>query len=116
MSNNHTIRLYAVAAALLALFLTWAAIAAHPWRVAAGVKTNDARLVALAQREQLLRRDMALVQRIAARAAVVAKQSQLASVRTGAATAPALVAAPAPAAAPAGKVVTLPPLVITRTS
>ena len=46
---------------------------------AAAVKTNDARLVALAQREQLLRRDMALVQKIAASAAVVAKQSQLAS-------------------------------------
>ena len=114
MTNNHTIRLYALAASLLALFLTWAAIAAHPWRTAVAVKTNDARLVALAQREQLLRRDMALVQKIAARAAVVAKQSQLASARTATAQTPA--PAPAPAAAPAVKVVTLPPLVITRTS
>ena len=110
MTDNHTIRLYALAASLLALFLAWAAIAAHPWRAAAGVKTNDARLVALAQREQLLRRDMALVQKIATRAAVVAKQSQLASVRTAATP------APAPVAAPAVKVVTLPPFVITRTS
>ena len=114
MTSNHTIRLYALAASLLALFLTWAAIAAHPWRSAAAVTTTDARLVALGQREQLLRRDMVLVQRIATRAAVAARQSQQVALRTPAAPAPA--AAPAPVAAPAVRVVTLPPLVITRTS
>lgn len=114
MTSNHTIRLYALAASLLALFLTWAAIAAHPWHSAAGVKTTDARLVALGQREQLLRRDIALVQKIATRAADAARRSQLVALRTAAAPAP--VPAPAPIAAPAVRVVTLPPLVITRTS
>ena len=108
MTRNHTIRLYVLAASLLALFLTWAAIAAHPWRSAAGVKATDARLVALGQREQLLRRDMALVQKIATHATVAAKQSQQVALRTA--------AGPAPVAAPAVRVVTLPPLVITRTS
>ena len=112
MTSHHTTRLYALAVSLLALFLTWAAIAAHPWRTAEGARANDARLVALGQREQLLRRDLAVVQKIAARAAVAAKQSQLASPRTPAAPAPAAV----PVAAPSVKVVTLPPLVITRTS
>ena len=107
MTSNHKIRLSALAASLLVLFLTWAAIAAQPWRAAAGATTNDARLVALAQRAHLLRRDLTLVQKLAARSAVAAKQGQLAS---------AWAAAASPSAAPVVKVVTLPPLVITRTS
>ena len=116
MTSNHTIRLYALAASLLTMLLTWAAIAAHPWRTATPPSSNDTRLVALTQREQLLRRDMALVQKIAARAAVVARQSQLASVRLAATPAPVVAPASVVAPAPAVKIVTLPPLVITRTS
>jgi hypothetical protein len=100
MTDNHTIRLYTIAATVFTLFVSWAAIAAHPWETAAAPNPKDARLVALAQRETLLRRDMALVQKIAARAA------SLVATRTPT----------APTAAPAVRVVTLPPLVITRTS
>lgn len=119
--TNHTARLYALVGTALVLFLSWAVIAAHPWKKAAAADTGDARLVALAQREQLLRKDLALVQRIATRAAAVRAQSQLAAVRTPgtaatAATAAATPAPAAPAAAPRVRVVTLPPLVITRSS
>ena len=58
--TNHTGRLYALAASLAAFFVLWAAIAAHPWKTAA----SDPRLAALAQREQLLRRDARLVRQI----------------------------------------------------
>lgn len=115
--TSHTARLYALAATALTLFLSWAVIAAHPWKTAAAAST-DPRLVALAQREQVLRRDIAVVQRISARAAAARAQSQLAAVRTPAAggAASAAAAASAPAAAPRVRVVTLPPLVITRSS
>lgn len=114
MTKAHTARLYALAGAALTLFLSWAVIAAHPWQSTVAPDMKDARLVALAQREQLLRQDLALVQRLAARAATVRAQSQLATARSGG-TAPA-VQTQAPAAAPRVRVVTLPPLVITRSS
>lgn len=105
MTKAHTARLYALAASVLVLFLAWAAVAARPWKTQAAPRTSDPRLVALDRREQLLRQDIALVQRIAARAqARRAQASQLAA------------AAPAPAAAPRVRIVTLPPQVITRTS
>ncbi len=118
MTKAHTARLYALAGAALTLFLSWAVIAAHPWKSAAAANPKDARLVALAQREQLLRQDLALVQRLAVRAATVRAQSQLATARSGgtASAAQAQAPAPAPAAAPRVRVVTLPPLVITRSS
>jgi hypothetical protein len=97
--TNHTGRLYALAASLAAFFILWAAIAAHPWKPAA----SDPRLAALAQREQLLRRDAKLVRQIVQR-------------RAGAAAARAKASSAAAAAPPTVRVVTLPPLVITRTS
>ena len=66
-------------------------------------------LVALAQREQLLRRDMVLVQKLAASAAVSARASSSARTLQSRSAVPV-------AATPSVKVVTLPPLVITRTS
>jgi hypothetical protein len=108
-SSNHTARLYAVAATVFVLFVSWAAIAAHPWKSAAAANPKDARLVALAQREQLLRRDMALVQTIAARATASVKAQNTARTLQSHTAA-------APVASPSVKVVTLPPLVITRTS
>jgi len=114
MTSNHTIRLYVLAASLLTCSSPWAAIAAHPWRAA---RRQDERRPARrpCQREQLLRRDMALVQKIAtappsprsrASSPLCGRQPPGPVGRTG----------PAPVAAPAVKVVTLPPLVITRTS
>jgi hypothetical protein len=104
--TSHTGRLYAAAAGLLTFFVLWAGIAAHPWHTA----TADPRLTALAQRQRLLRREAVLVQTIvqqrAAAAKVAARKAQKAQqTRQVAAMAPAPV-----------RVVTLPPLVVTRTS
>ena len=97
--TSHVGRLYATAAALLVFFVAWAAIAAHPWRSASA----DPRLSALAKREQILRREAALVQRIVAQ-------------RAAAGTARSQTRALAAQAAPRVRIVTLPPLTITRTS
>jgi hypothetical protein len=135
MTNHHG-RLYALAASTLVFFVAWAVIAAHPWasRKDAG---RDPRLVALTQREQQLRREAALVQRVVARryavyrkrfaaykVALAHRQAEVAAAQRAAAAQQAqLVAAQqaAPAAAPSGggggvHYVSLPPLVITRTS
>ncbi len=127
--TSHAGRLYALAAAVVAFFVAWAVIAAHPWATVKAAR--DPRLVALAQREQRLRADARLVQKVVERrfsdyrrhfaaykAALARQQAQLAAARHAAAAAAA--AAPAPAAYSGGgggvRVVNLPPLVITRTS
>jgi hypothetical protein len=102
--TNHTARLYAAAIALLAFFVLWAAIAAHPWRTAAA----DPRLMSLRQREQILQREATLVRQIVAQRAAAATRARKA--RSTAALTPA--AQPQPSV----RVVRLPPLVITRTS
>ena len=129
--TNHVGRLYSLALTIVLFFVLWAAIAAHPW---ARVGT-DPRLTALAAREQHLRHDGVLVRRIvaarwavyrvdlarrkAAIAALQQRQAQLAAAATAAAAAPAPTVSTnygGGAAAPAVRVVTLPPLTITRTS
>lgn len=132
--TNHVARLYALALALVVFFVSWASVAARPWATAKA----DPRVAALAVREQKLRHESAVVQRIVQRrfasyrAALATRQAQIAaqqaSVRarqasvSSLASSPAQVAtpvnaaAPAPAAAPAVRIVNLPPLVITRTS
>jgi hypothetical protein len=97
--TSHTGRLYALAASLAAFFVFWAGIAAHPWKTA----SSDPRLATLAQREQLLRRDAKLVQQLVQRRASAA--AARARARSAAASVPHSV-----------RVVTLPPLVVTRTS
>lgn len=125
--TNHAGRLYALAAALVAFFLAWAVVAAHPWTSVKAAR--DPRLSALALREQRLRADARLVQQVVTRrfsdyrrrfaaykAALAKQQAQLAAARSAAAAA---AAAPAPAASSGGggvRIVNLPPLVITRTS
>lgn len=141
--TNHVVRLYAFAGSLLVLFLTWATIAAKPWASHASAKA-DPRWTALAAREHKLRHDAFVVQRVVGRrwrvyrvqlaarrraisAAVKRHQNQLAAARAAAAAASAsLASAPsysAPSssgssalAAPSVRVVTLPPVTITRTS
>jgi hypothetical protein len=124
--TSHVGRLYAAAAAVLAFFVLWAAIAAHPWRTSSA----DPRLTALAKREQLLRREAALVREIVTKRALVARAAARAAVANAAAanaaharaqlaSAQAQAQAQTPAqtqAAPSVRVVTLPPLTITRTS
>ena len=59
--TNHVARLYAVALALVVLFLTWAVVAARPW--AASAAEQDPRIVALERREAKLRRKSIRVER-----------------------------------------------------
>ena len=115
--TSHAGRLYATAGALLVFFVLWATIAAHPW---AAASTTDPRLAALAQREGHLRADAALVQRVVDRrfaeyrAALATRRSEIAAARARAAAAQAVPVSQA-SSAPV-RIVTLPPLVITRTS
>lgn len=119
--TSHIGRLYALALGLVAFFLAWAVIASHPWAAA----PQDARLKALSAREATLRREAALVQKVVAKrwaayraelklrqaaitAAKSAPTSQVASYRS---------ASSAPATASSSvRVVTLPPITVTRTS
>lgn len=121
-------RLWTVVVGVVVFFLAWAAIAAHPWQQAASV---DPRLSALAARQQVLQRESVQVNRIVNRRfaayRVALAQRKLAISRANIAAAAAAgqaraqaqalaVSAPAAFAAPPARVVTLPPLVITRTS
>jgi hypothetical protein len=103
-------RLYAVAIAILVFVLTWTAVAARPWATATKV---DPRLRSLAAREQRIRLESAAVTRIVHHGWAVYRR-QLVSRRAQIATAQRMQAAPS--ASPSVRVVTLPPLTITRTS
>lgn len=110
--TSHVGRIYAVAITLFVFFMTWALVAARP--APSTSPSTDPRLHALAVREQRLRRESVVVQRIVARrwatyrvqlakrhtAITAAKQAQLA----------------AAAAPPSVRVVSLPALTVTRTS
>ena len=115
--TSHVARLYSLASALLAFFVLWAVIAAHPWATTANA---DPRLTALAQRERHLRADAALVQKVvdrrfaAYRQALAQRRSAIAAAKARASTTSA--ASISQTASPSVRVVTLPPLVITRTS
>ena len=104
--TSHAGRIYALALALVVFFLAWAVVAARPWVSASA----DPRLRALAVREAALRREARTVKAIVARrfavdrAALRARQAAIAA------------AAAAPPVAASVRVVTLPPLTITRTS
>ena len=126
--TNQIARLWTVVVGVVVFFLAWAAIAAHPWQQAASV---DPRLSALATRQQLLQREAVQVKQVvdrrwaAYRVALAHRQVAIkrANIAAAAAANQAQAAAqaasapiPAPAAAPPAQVVTLPPLVITRTS
>jgi hypothetical protein len=105
MTDRAVPRLYALVAAVLVFFLAWAFIAAHPWSPAPR-RAADPRVAALLERRQRIVRESAHVRAIVARRwaryrhALRARRAQLASIP----------------AAPAARIVTLPPLVITRTS
>jgi hypothetical protein len=121
--TNHVVRLYAFAGALLVLFLTWAAIAAHPWASNPPAKA-DPRWTALAAREQQLRKDAVVVQRVVARRwrvyrvrlAMRRREIAAATQSHRQSLAAAAVAPSGSSAAPSVRVVTLPPVTVTRTS
>lgn len=109
--TSHVARLYSLALALFVFFLVWATIGARPWTASGAQK--DPRLTALAAREQRLRHESAVVQRLVRhrwavyRVQLRKRQSQIASARKAQLAAP---------AAPSVRVVSLPPLTVTRTS
>jgi hypothetical protein len=133
--TNHVVRLYALALALLVFFVTWAAIAARPWASHSSAKA-DPRWAALATRQQRLRHDAIAVRRVVDRrwrvyrvrlatrkreiASAIRRHNQaLAAARAAAATVSAPSSAPSyssSSVAPSVRVVTLPPVTITRTS
>jgi hypothetical protein len=133
--TNHTARLYALVGAVLVFFVAWAAIAAHPWQTTK-TAAQDPRLAALQIREQRLRAESLAVKSVldkrwaAYRAQLALRQQEIASIRSANAKARAASLASAQAApavsssgtaaasapAPSVRVVTLPPLTITRTS
>ena len=108
--TSHVGRLYALAIALLVFFMTWAAVAAQPWATSA---QSDPRLRAIAARERQVSAESAAVRRLVnQRWAVYRKQLKVRQGQIAAAQQSQLAAA----AAPSVRVVTLPPLTITRTS
>lgn len=94
MIDARVTRLYVFAVTLLVFFVTWAVVAARPW--VSKRSSSGAQVAALAAREQRIQFESLLVRKLRA------QRTQQA------------VAAAAPAPAP--RIVTLPPLVITRTS
>ena len=132
--TNHVVRLYAFAGALLVLFLTWAAIAAPPWAPTAARRPTPAgrrwpresrgsatsRIVVqrvVAQRWRVYRVRLASRRR-AISAAVSRHQRQLAAAQRVSAASRRRTPTPSSgySAAPSVRVVTLPPVTITRTS
>jgi hypothetical protein len=107
--TSHVARLYALALALVVFFLAWATVAAKPW-AHTSKSVADPRLAALAAREQRLRREALVVRHIVQRRWAVyrvelkTRQAQMSARQAQ------------PAAGPSVRVVTLPPLTITRTS
>lgn len=117
--TSHVGRLYALALGLVVFFVAWAVVAAHPW----GTPAVDQRRQLLVAREAQLRHEARLVNRIvterwtAYHKALHARQAEIAAAKARAARQAAVAASyvAAPAASPV-RVVTLPPLTITRTS
>jgi len=111
--TSHVARLYSIALALFVFFLTWAAVGARPWATNGAAQT-DSRLTALSAREQRLRHESAAVQRLVRhRWAVYRTQLRKRNVQIAAAK---RAQAQQAAAAPSVRVVSLPPLTVTRTS
>jgi hypothetical protein len=109
--TSHVGRLYALALALLVFFIAWSVFAARPW--VSSVKT-DSRVAALAAREQRIRHESIVVQRIVRQRWVVYRAAL--KQRNALIAARQAQAAAAPAAGPSVRVVNLPPLTVTRTS
>jgi hypothetical protein len=120
--TNHVARLYAFAAAILVFILTWVAVAAHPWQQTARAEAQDPRLAALAAREARLRRDAVAVRRIVDRRwahyrkALANRKKEIAAAKSRERAALAAASAPAFSGAPSVRVVTLPPLTVTKSS
>ena len=104
--TNHVLRLYTAAVALVVFFVAWAAVAANPWKKNPS-SGYAAALTALTAREQRVQQEAAIVQQIVNRR-FKTYRAQLATQRRSLAA--------QTVAAPPVRVVTLPPLTITKTS
>lgn len=128
--TDHLARLYALVAAVLVFFVAWAAIAAHPWQTQK-TAAKDPRLAALQLREQRLRAEGLAVRQVlnkrwaVYRAQLALRKQEISAVQAANAKARAasLASAQVPSTptsgssgAPSVRVITLPPLTITRTS
>ena len=107
--TSHVTRLYALVAGVLAFFLAWAGVTAHPWAAKSTV-AQDPRLVALTARQQRIQVESVRAQKLVAQRWALYHRA-LANHNTAAAAAQSVAVA-----APAARVVTLPPLVVTRVS
>jgi len=94
--TSHVGRLYSLAFALVVFFLAWAVVAARPW---AAATKPDPRAKALVVRANRLRHEAVILDRL-----LLAQQRTRAT------------AAATPAPAPRVRIVTLPPITITRSS
>jgi hypothetical protein len=101
-------RLYVLVIAVLVFFVSWAAIAAKPWRSA----TVDPRVVALQERRTQLRQEALRVRRLLAQRYAVYQRA----LRTRQQAIADANAAQVRASAAPPPVVSIPPLTITRTS
>jgi hypothetical protein len=105
--TDHVARLYALVVGILAFFLAWAAVVAHPWapkRAAAA----DARVAALAARQQQIQAESLRVQKVVrARWAVYRSALAKRNASNRLASVP---------VTPSVRVVTLPPLTVTKVS
>jgi hypothetical protein len=78
--TSHVARLYAAAGAILALFVAWAGIAAHPWQSdQATPVTTGADSQALAAYEKRLKKDARLVRKVVRRRAAEARAARQAA-------------------------------------
>ena len=128
--TSHVGRLYALAAAILVLFVAWAVVATHPWQTQSHSAAVDPRIHALAIRERRIRHESLQVKRIVARrwshyrVELAKRKRQIAAAQKKHrdALAAAAAAPPSPSyssgysSSPSVQVVTLPPLTVTRTS
>jgi hypothetical protein len=112
--TNHVARLYALVLGVVVFFVIWATVAAHPWppKTAAAA---DPRVAALAARQHQIRIESIRVQKIVAARWAVYRRA-LATHNAAVSRAQLAAAQSAPVTAPAVRVVTLPPLVVTRVS
>jgi hypothetical protein len=110
--TNHVARLYALVLGVVVFFVVWATVAAHPWPKTV---TADPRIATLAARQHQVRVESARVQKIVATRWAVYRRA-LAAHNAAVSRAQLAPAQPAPVIAPAVRVVTLPPLVVTRVS
>jgi len=112
--TDHVARLYATGLALVVFFLSWAAVAAHPWGHEAEAAKPDPRIVQLERRAEKLRKRQVRVQRRLDRRfeAYRVELARRQALSVAAPASPAPVAAPA---VPAPSVSTVPAAPVTQT-